>query len=339
MYKKFSLAELTSIQNNFIPHLYKIIQQEKCQGINDFCKFAFKEGKELRYFERNNVSFKISQLGNRLHLLDEIEKIEVEVPIDHKGALQDLIKRYIIKKQKQIGQKTIEQLLMDEFTALGGFSKILGKPYIVYDIETSLIGAHLEEVEFYIGYSMEENVDGKMAYTCITLETLPAFIEKMLAFDGYIVGFNQIYFDNPVCIYNLSLDAKATTEAIKTLNEKSIDLYVFISQLTSTRIGLNKICEALIGVSKNLEGGGSSVESLRKEWNTTGEQKTFKKIQDYCKNDVRMTALLFFYFLYFKKLYMNGKEYLYDIPKFLTYAKTLEKKIDPNKMQRQSLLS
>ncbi|MDR3169052.1 MAG: ribonuclease H-like domain-containing protein [Candidatus Peribacteria bacterium] len=330
---------MTSIQNNFIPHLYKIIQQEKCQGINDFCKFAFKEGKELFYFEKNNVSFKISLLGNSLHLLDEIEKIEVEVPIDNKGALQDLIKRYIIKKQKQIGQKTIEQLLVDEFTALGGFSTLLGKPYIVYDIETSLIGSRLEDVEFYIGYSMEESADGKMTYTCITLETLPAFVEKMLAFEGYIVGFNQMYFDNPVCIYNVSMDAAATLAAIKTLNEKSIDLYVFISQLTNTRIGLNKICEALIGVSKNLEGGGASVENLRKEWKTAGDTKIFKKIQDYCKNDVRMTALLFFYFLHFKKLYMNSEEYLFDLPKFLTYAKPLEKKIDPHKMYGQSLLS
>ena len=101
MYKKFSLAELTSIQNNFIPHLYKIIQQEKCQGVNDFFKFAFREGNELYYFERGNVSFKISLEGNMLHFMDEVEKIEVEIPADKKSGLQDLVKKYIIKKQRQ----------------------------------------------------------------------------------------------------------------------------------------------------------------------------------------------------------------------------------------------
>jgi hypothetical protein len=102
MYKKFSLEELSSIQNNFIPHLYKIIQQEKCQGVNDFFKIAFKEGNELFYLERTVITFKISLEGKMIHLMDEVEKIEVELPMDQKGGLQDLVKRYIIKKQKQI---------------------------------------------------------------------------------------------------------------------------------------------------------------------------------------------------------------------------------------------
>jgi hypothetical protein len=38
---------------------------------------------------------------------------------------------------------------MDAFVQ-GTFSKILGKPYLVYDIETSLIGDRLEDTEFYI---------------------------------------------------------------------------------------------------------------------------------------------------------------------------------------------
>jgi hypothetical protein len=150
---------------------------------------------------------------------------------------------------------------MDAFKE-GAFSGVLGKKYLVYDIETSLIpdDQNLKNVDYYLGYSMEETDDGKMEYSCILKDDLPAFVEKMLNFDGYIVGFNQIYFDNPVCIYNV----QGTAEQIKKLNEKSIDLYVFVQQLTGKRMGLNKISEALVGVSKNLEGGGASVESL---WN------------------------------------------------------------------------
>jgi hypothetical protein len=108
--------------------------------------------------------------------------------------------------------------------------------------------------------------------------------------------------------------------------------------MTGKRMGLNKISESLIGLTKNLEGGGASVETLRQERQTTGDQKIMKKIQEYCKNDVRMTALLFLYLLYFKKLYINGEEYTYNIPTFLQYAKTLDKKVESNSLRNQSLL-
>jgi len=85
MYKKFSLNDLATIQNNFIPHLYKIIQNERCEGVNQFFKFAFKEGSKLYYFERNMISFIISLEEKMIHLIDEIEKIEVEIPMDQKG--------------------------------------------------------------------------------------------------------------------------------------------------------------------------------------------------------------------------------------------------------------
>jgi hypothetical protein len=112
---------------------------------------------------------------------------------------------------------------------------------------------------------MEETAEGKIEYTCIMKEDLPAFVEKMLQFDGYIVGFNQIYFDNPVCIYNVQGDE----EMIHLLQKKSIDLYMFFQQMTGKRMGLNRISEALIGLTKNLEGGGASVETLWKERQTS----------------------------------------------------------------------
>ena len=108
--------------------------------------------------------------------------------------------------------------------------------------------------------------------------------------------------------------------------------------MTKKRIGLNKISEALIGVTKNLEGGGASVESLWKEWKKTDDESILKSIQEYCKNDVRMTALLFLYFLHFKKLYIDGEEYVYDIPKFIEYSKTLDKTMDTNTLQNKALL-
>lgn len=102
-------------------------------------------------------------------------------------------------------------------------------------------------------------------------------------------------------------------------------MYVFVQQMTGKRIGLNKLSEALVGVSKTLD-SGADVENLWKDWIKAGNQKALKTIQEYCKNDVRMTALVFFYLLHFKKLYIDGEEYDYDIPKFITYANVPEKK-------------
>jgi hypothetical protein len=102
MYKKFTLEELTHIQNNFIPHLYRLIQQEKCQGVNDFFKIAFKKGNELYYLDRSLISFKISLEGNTIHMMDEVEKIEVQMPIDQKGGLQNLLIKYLSKNQRQV---------------------------------------------------------------------------------------------------------------------------------------------------------------------------------------------------------------------------------------------
>jgi hypothetical protein len=71
-----------------------------------------------------------------------------------------------------------------------------------------------------------------MEYECVMQEDLKEFVDRMLAFDGYIVGFNQIWFDNPVSIYNVGYGQVEIDE----LNRKSIDLYVFFLHLTKKRI-------------------------------------------------------------------------------------------------------
>jgi hypothetical protein len=48
-------------------------------------------------------------------LADEIDKIEVVLPFDQKSTIQSLIIKYVSKKERMVGQKSIEQILMDEF--------------------------------------------------------------------------------------------------------------------------------------------------------------------------------------------------------------------------------
>lgn len=309
MYKRFSLKDLTTIQNNFIPHFYSIIKKERCQVPNEFFKICFREGNDLYYFYRWDVSFRVSKQGDMLVLADEVEKIEVVLSFEEKGGLNSLVMKYIGKKERQIWQKTIEQILLDEFKT-GQYSKILDKPYLVYDIETTTID-DLRSAKFLLAYAMSPNGD-KMDYDCIMQEDLKGFVDKMLAFDGYIVGFNQIWFDNPVSVWNAGYGDRE----IEILNQKSIDLYVFFQKLTKRRIGLNKLSEALVGVQKTLSSWAEG-EVLWNKYQETGDKKFLEEFKKYCKNDVRMTALVMFYFLHFKKLFIEGEEFDFTIEEFV----------------------
>ncbi|HCB51427.1 TPA: hypothetical protein DEP21_02520 [Patescibacteria group bacterium] len=119
---------------------------------------------------------------------------------------------------------------------------------MVYDIETT-IADDPKNAEFLLGYAMYPIEDNKMHYEYISQENLPDFVQKMLDFNGYIIGYNNIRFDNPVCIHNTT----KKQEDIDTINEKTIDLFVFLYSLTRKRLGLNKVANALVGIQKTLE--------------------------------------------------------------------------------------
>ena len=215
------------------------------------------------------------------------------------------------------------------------FYDILWKPYLVYDIETALISWEVSSQnfpEYYLWFSMEELEPGKMTYSCIMKEDLLRFVQKMLDFDGYIIWFNQIYFDNPVSVYNAWL----TDKEVEILNKKSLDLYVFFQQLTWRRMWLNKISDSLVWVKKTLD-SWADVESLWKERNNTADNKILKKIQEYCKNDVRMTALVLLYLLHFKKVDMDNEDYTFDIQKVIELSQPIEKKSAINNTKNNSL--
>lgn len=327
MYKKFSIEELSTIQNNLIPHLYTIIQREKCQWVNDFFKVAFREWNEVMYFDRWSPLITIQLIDNQIYIADEVDNIQIQMPANEKGDLNRLMIRYVSKKQRQIWQKTIEQILMEAFVQWKFFD-ILWKHYLVYDIETSLISWEVSEVnfpEYYLWFSMEEKEPGKMEYSCIMKEDLKDFVHKMLDFDWYIIGYNQVYFDNPVSVYN----AWFSKDEVKILNEKSLDLYIFFQQLTGKRMWLNKVSDSLVWVKKTLD-SWADVESLWKEWKWNGDNKILKKIQEYCKNDVRMTMLVLLYLLHFKKVDIDNLDYIFDIEKFVELAKYADKKTVEN---------
>lgn len=332
MYKRFSLEEVKSIQNTFIQNLYNTMKKERCISLIDFFKKIFRDWSDIYYCNRNEITFSCSKGENNTVILrDEKEKIEIILNDESKKELHNIIKNFVIKKEKQFWQKTIEQILMDEFSG-GGYTTINGKPYLVYDIETTL-SDDIKNAKFLLWYAMYPWENNKMQYEYITQDSLPEFVQKMIDFDGYIIWYNNIRFDNPVCIYNCWW----TQAHLDEINKKSIDLYVFLHKLTGKRMGLNKVATALVGIQKTLE-SWAEWEVLRKKYQETNDQKYLEEFKMYCKNDVRMTTLLMLYLLHFKKVFIEGEEKNFDEETFLQLSNSTEKEISEENTQQAAAL-
>ena len=307
MYKRFSLDELKTVQNTFVNNFYTILKKEHCQLANDFFKKIFREGDEIYYMYRGDFTFRFQNTGKEYVLMDEKQKIQIVLDEQGKRDFNTLIKNFVLKKEKITWQKSIEQILLDEFTT-GTYSTIWWKPYLVYDIETNTDISNLKDTKFLLAYAMYPTTDNKMTYEYIDQAWLKAFVQKMLDFDWYIVGFNSIAFDNIVSVYN----AGGTEDDIKKINEKSIDLFLFIWAMTGKRLWLNKIAEALVNVSKTLS-SWAEWEILYKKYVENNDLDALEEFKKYCKNDVRMTALIFIYLMHFKKLFIEGEEITFTL--------------------------
>jgi hypothetical protein len=78
-------------------------------------------------------------------------------------------------------------------------SEFDGKPFLVYDIETTFDGRGGEQ-EFAIAYAIDSSLNHaeQLNYQYIDRDGLHAFAQQLLDYPGWIVGFNQISFDNPI---------------------------------------------------------------------------------------------------------------------------------------------
>jgi len=332
MYKKFSIEEIKNVKNNFIPNLYSIVKKEKCQWINDLVKYIFKEGNDIYYFERWEPFFRFSQNDETLEIIDEQERIQLSLPINDKSQLQNLLKTYIIKKEKQLWQRSIEQILFDEYKT-GNYNTIMDKPYLVYDIETTVgAGNNLDSYKFLLAYSMKPWIE-KMDYYYIDINNLNDFAKTLIEFDWYIIWFNSFAFDNPITIKQWWFDEKE----LEIINKKSLDIFYFIRNISKKRIGLNKLWEALIWIQKTLE-SWTEWEILRKKFLETWDKKFLEEFKKYCKNDVRMTTFILLYLLHFKKIFIEWEEIHFEISDFIKLAKPkADIENEDNKFNNQSI--
>lgn len=76
---------------------------------------------------------------------------------------------------------------------------------------------------------------------------------------------------------------------------------------------------------------------LWNQYQTTGDQKFLEEFKKYCKNDVRMTALVMFYFLHFKKIFVEGEEFVFTTEEFVQKSNHLQEEIATEEIQNQSI--
>ncbi len=326
MYKKRRLEDLSVFKNNFFADLQKVMKMERCTYLSELLKKNFMEGNEAYFFDfRGNLLFRIKDHSEKKYydFIDEKEKIQITVSYDQKSVFQSQLKRFMIKWNKKLA--SVEEVLYEEFKQWN-FEHILDKPYLVYDIETTMgAGNQMDTYKFLLAYSMEVSIKTdpstgekkfSMQYEYIDQDGLGDFVQKLIDFDGYVIWYNSIAFDNPVSVLNLWYSQEESDKKIAIIDKKSIDLFLFIWNLTGRRIGLNKVSESFIGLSKTLW-SWAEWEGLYQKYLDTWEEQYLEEFKKYCKNDVRMTLMVLLYLLHFKKIDMDEHEYTYSIEQFV----------------------
>ena len=89
---------------------------------------------------------------------------------------------------------------------------------------------------------------------------------------------------------------------------------------------LNRLSRALVWLGKTLESGKEweNLWKLYQEW----DEKALQTLKEYCKNDVKMTYLLLWYILYYKKLSLEWSDFVYSIEQFLEFSNVEWKELD-----------
>ena len=102
MYKRFTLDELKTVQNTFISNFYGLLKKERCMMASDFFKKIFREGNDIYYMYRGDFTFRFQNNNEEYVLMDEKEKIQVVLNDQDKREFQNMVKNYILKKEKII---------------------------------------------------------------------------------------------------------------------------------------------------------------------------------------------------------------------------------------------
>lgn len=323
MYKKLSYDQLLKLKSWFFTTLSHILKKNRYPTLKDYLTVSSKQWDTVYHVMKQDYIRRTVFLNgiNEVIFFDEREKIELYADKDTIAKISSLVKDNKKVSAQSKSSESIEETLLKAFDDWL-LNNINGKDYLVYDIETSYASNDLRTMEFYLWYAYVVQ-GGKWTYRYIEKDNLFKFLQFMLDFEWYIIGFNSLAFDNPVTTYNALKISNTFTEELyqydlNIINRKSLDLFQFVRNITDKRMWLNKLSRALVWVGKTLE-SGKEWENLRKEYEQWNEW-SLKILKDYCKNDVKMTYLSLWYILYYKKLSLENQDCEYTINDFLTLS-------------------
>lgn len=315
MYKTFSLHDIMSLNTQFFQNIQKLCSKRKHQFFKSFLQDVCSEAWRVYFFESNKPVFRIYREEMRYRCVDEQEKVDVLLTEDDIQVLHNFLKD-TQKMRWLTTNKTLLDTLLEQFRE-GAYTTILDKPFVVYDIETTYDAAKwggLRSQVFEIAYSISSTnhaLDNNYHY--IDAESAKRYCDYLLEYDGRIIGYNQIGFDNPVLVAN----AWYAEAELAELNRKSIDPFLVLRKLTGRRLGLDAVASALIWSGKSLSSWQEGQDYLEK-YKKTGNKNLLEKVKAYCKNDVKITLGVILYLLAYQKVQFDSTTHTVDPSSLLT---------------------
>ena len=316
MYKTLSLDEIQKIRTTFLSDIKKIYEKE---GFLYFKQFIKKINDdiidEIIYFSSAEPYFRIILKENNLEIINEKEAIRLKLDDETINKLHNILK----KKIDNSGKKNIANSLEERFLN-SNMKEIFWKHFLVYDIETIWNIQNLKETKFMVGYVIDSKDFEKWEspkYKYISAKNLDKFVKYLLEYDGYIVWYNNVWFDNPVIVYNSSLEDKE--DAIKKINEKSLDLFWVYSKIFWKKIGLDSVASHIVWVSKTLS-SWAEWSQLLKQYEENNDTKALNKVKNYCKNDVKMTLTILLYLIFIWTISYQENDINIDFEQIIKYG-------------------
>lgn len=304
-----NLDDLVNVQTGFFDRMHELQTKEWHQSFLSFLKAICVESNRTYFFHKNRPFVRIYSSNGLVRIVDETEKIDVELDTEWVQRLHNTLKNTGTMRGISSNQSILEWLL-EQYRAWN-LRQIAGKPYLVYDIETTFGSWTGQYFEMSYDISSADDHSEEFQYTYVDRTSMKELADRLLAYDWWIIWYNNFSFDNPVLLKNCGYGEKE----IEMLNKKSLDPFILIQKLTWRRMSLNNLAGALIGAWKTLS-SWAEWEDLLKQYKETGNARTLEKVKKYCQNDVEITLWVVLYLLSYQKVQFDGKTHDVTIDMF-----------------------
>ncbi len=304
MYKRMTIDQLKQTNTGFFKNLHAVYSKKGHQHFQAFMHKLLENTNSHYFFTSWNPLLRIQKHEEEYRLVDEVDKIEILCDQEGINEIHNILKNMRLVNKAATENKTIIEGLFQKCMN-GDLQYIMEKPFVTYDIETTYTDeGWLASQYFEMAYSVStQDVTKGLQYNYIDRVSMHRYLDYLLEYPGWIIGYNHIWFDNPVLINNVPWYGQAELEI---LNKKSIDPFLLLHKLLRRRLKLTKVAESLVSMGKTLDSWAEGAKLLQ-DWKNTGDEKTLRIVKKYCKNDVRITLGVFLYLLEHKKIHIEGE--------------------------------